>query len=87
MSLQIMITEGSKGPGDKRVMVRAPHWVAPKFSDIMKILDAWFQNEDILYPPAQGYKGREMLLDLIFAVYERQGTGKELDEIFKEFYL
>lgn len=81
--MEIKIIEGEKGPGDKKVLIRATSWTSPKMRDILTILDAWFKNEDLLYPPPA--LGRKMLLNAIFRVYERDDIGLTLDEIFKEF--
>lgn len=35
------------------------------FLDILFILDLMFQNEDRIYPPSKGFKGRQMLVDAI----------------------
>jgi len=59
--------KGRKKEGDRIIKFNG---VAVKFEDVAKMCIFFMNNEDILYPPEQGFKGAEMFKDYIKDVLE-----------------
>lgn len=59
--------KGRKKEGDRIMKFNG---VAVKFEDVAKMCIFFMNNEDILYPPEQGFKGAEMFKDYIKDVLE-----------------
>ena len=59
--------KGRKKEGDRIMKFNG---VAVKFEDVANMCIFFMNNEDILYPPEQGFKGAEMFKDYIKDVLE-----------------
>ena len=67
MSGKFEYIKGRKKEGDRIMKFNG---VAVKFEDVAKMCIFFMNNEDILYPPEQGFKGAEMFKDYIKDVLE-----------------
>ena len=65
------LEQGTKGNADRRVIVvntgREEWWT---FTDLLRFIDLFMQNEDRIYPPPR-FKGRKMLLNAIEDIYSK----------------
>jgi hypothetical protein len=76
------VVQGRKGPYDRLVKVWAYGEVF-SFSDLLFLLQHYFDSEDSYYPVSKGFKGRAMLLMAIIEVY----TGIPLSRVLKNYKL
>ena len=59
------IVEGRKKPGDLRLDMRAPSWTAVPMALGFLEADFYFQNENHLYPPEDGFQGGERYMNFL----------------------
>ena len=67
MSGKFEFVKGRKKEGDR---IMKYNGVAVSFQDVANMCIFFMNNEDILYPPEQGFKGAEMFKDYIKDVLE-----------------
>ena len=67
MSSKFEYIKGRKKEGDRIMKFNG---VAVSFQDVANMCIFFMNNEDILYPPEQGFKGAEMFKDYIKDVLE-----------------
>lgn len=56
--IEFWIQRGEKGPGDLRLMMLTPTgWRPIRMTLGFFLADFFYENEEVLYPPEQGYAG------------------------------
>ncbi len=68
--VKLEVVQGKKGLGDKVVLITANREPLRVYH-LLKILSVWFESEDSVYPPSEGYMGRKMLFKAICDVYHK----------------
>jgi len=74
------VSEGRKKPGDRVLRIWADGEVL-SYRDLFEILKFCFENEDVLYPRDQGFKGRFFLLQAI----QDLCYGSDVEEVMRRY--
>ena len=71
---------GCKAPGDLKIYLNGfPIY----YKELVEVVLIMYQNEDRIYPPADGFKGGQMLLELITEVCRKGKTDAETWKKYK----
>jgi hypothetical protein len=68
--VEYRIVQGKKHPDDLRLDLRARDWVPVGMALGFLLSDFFNENENVLYPPEQGFKGGKMWLDYLIGAAE-----------------
>ena len=82
MANLLTLVDGRKGPSDVLVLLRCDDEPLT-FSELLYILQKYFDSEDGYYPTKEGFMGKKYLLEAIYAVYD----GASIAEVCKRFKL
>jgi len=78
--VRFKVEEGKKKPGDRVLRIWADGEVL-SYRDLFEILKFCFENEDVLYPRDQGFKGRFFLLQAI----QDLCYGADVEEVMRRY--
>ena len=81
--VEFRLVRGRKSVDDWVLMVRTDGWEALSFEDLLRMLKLLFDNEERLYPPEEGFKGKKMLLEAI----KRVSAGEPVIKVIADYRL
>lgn len=89
--MRFRVVAGKKKPGDLRLDVYADGvWRPVTFEPLFLMTDFFYENEDRLYPPAEGKKGGKYVMDALrFATqhgYVAAWRRVELEKKYKDWH-
>ncbi len=80
--VKLEVVQGKKGPNDKLVLLTANREPLT-IEHLLTILSIWFESEDSVYPPSEGYEGRAFLMKAIVDVF----AGRKLETVLQRYRL
>ena len=82
--MELKERKGRKHPEDRTIWIKSAGWELLHYTELAELCRRVYRNEDLIYPPAQGYRGGQMFVDFL---EECMVSQEPIPEIAKRYKL